>query len=128
MTHVLFSSPHLRFSQAQQVVVLDWAKALGAPDVPSMYAVKKTRERIMNLLGSPMEKITTASGNVFYLNAISKAIAMVNTNSLSSFSDPFANNSADIGFCQSAHTVRDAGVSRGQTRPYVASSPRKQNA
>ena len=126
--HVLFSSPRLRFSQAQQVAVLDWAKALGAPDVPSIYAVKKTRERIMNLLRSPMEKITTASGNVFYLNAISKAIAMVNTNSLSSFSDPFTNNSADIGFCQSAHMVRDAGVSRGRTRPYVASSPRKQNA
>ena len=42
-----------------------------------MYAVKKTKERIMNLLGSLMEKITTALGNVFYLNAISKVIAMV---------------------------------------------------
>ena len=50
-----------------------------------MYAVKKTRERITDLLGSPMEKMTTASGNVFYLNAISKVIAMVNTNSLELF-------------------------------------------
>ena len=128
MTHTLFSSPHLRFLRAQQTAVLDWVKALGAPEVPSMYAVKKTREHIMNLLRSPMEKITTASGNVFYLNAISKAIAMVNTDSLSSFSNPFANNSTNIGFFQSAHTICNAGVSRGWTRPYVASSSWKQDA
>ena len=76
-----------------------------------MYAVKKTREHIMNLLGSLMEKITTASGNVFYLNAISKAITMVNTDSLSSFSNLFANNSTNIGFFQSAHMICNAGVS-----------------
>ena len=69
----------------QQAAVLDWAKALGAPEVSSMYAIKKTRECIMDLLGSPIEKMTTVSGNVFYLNAISKVIAMVNTNSLEFF-------------------------------------------
>ena len=66
-----------RNCNTQQAAVLDWAKTLGAPEVPLMYAVKKMKEHIMNLLRSPMEKITTASGNVFYLNAISKAIAMV---------------------------------------------------
>ena len=65
----------------------------------------------MNLLGSLMEKINTALDNVFYLNAISKVISMVNTNSLSNFFNPFANNSVSIGFCQSAHTVCNAGVS-----------------
>ena len=126
--HILFSSPHLRFLRAQQAAVLEWAKALRAPEVPLMYAVKKARERIMNLLRSLMEKITTTSSNIFYLNAISKVIAMVNINSLSGFSDPFTNNSTDIGFCQSDHMVHDAGVSQGWTRPYVASSPWKQNA
>ena len=58
-----------------------------------------------------MEKINTALDNVFYLNAISKVIAMVNTNSLSNFSNPFANNSANIGFCQSAYIVCNVGVS-----------------
>ncbi|KAI6008572.1 hypothetical protein EDC04DRAFT_2907009 [Pisolithus marmoratus] len=76
LTHLLFSSPRLRFSQAQKVAVLTWAKELGAPEVPSMYAVKKTQERFMRLLGTPTEKVTTASGNVFYLNALSKVIAM----------------------------------------------------
>ena len=42
-----------------------------------MYGIKKTQERFMELLGTPTGKVTTASGTVFYLNAISKAIAMV---------------------------------------------------
>ncbi|KAI6004294.1 hypothetical protein EDD15DRAFT_2459301 [Pisolithus albus] len=78
-------SPRLRFSQAQKVAVLTWAKELGAPEVPSMYAMKKTQERFMRLLGTPTEKVTTALGNVFYLNAISKAIAMDFANPLTRF-------------------------------------------
>ncbi|KAF8438190.1 hypothetical protein L210DRAFT_3679452 [Boletus edulis BED1] len=85
LTHVLFSSPRLRFSQAQKAAVLTWAKDLGAPEVPSMYAIKKTQERFMKLLGTPTEKVTAASGTVFYLNAISKAIAMDFANPLTRF-------------------------------------------
>ncbi|KAI9569762.1 hypothetical protein HD554DRAFT_1992377, partial [Boletus coccyginus] len=85
LTHLLFSSPHLRFSQAQKVAVLTWAKDLGAPEVPSIYAMKKAQERFMKLLGTPTEKMTTASGNVFYLNALSKAIAMDFANPLTRF-------------------------------------------
>jgi len=77
LTHLLFSSPRLRFLHPQQAAVLDWAKELGAPEVPSMYAMKKTQECIMNLLGAPTEKVTMASGSMFYLNAINKAVAMV---------------------------------------------------
>ncbi|KAI9571213.1 hypothetical protein HD554DRAFT_1998148, partial [Boletus coccyginus] len=85
LTHLLFSSPRLRFSQAQKVAVLTWAKDLGAPEVPSIYAMKKAQERFMKLLGTPTEKMTTASGNVFYLNALSKAIAMDFANPLTRF-------------------------------------------
>ncbi|KIK78201.1 hypothetical protein PAXRUDRAFT_17013 [Paxillus rubicundulus Ve08.2h10] len=77
VTHLLFSSPCLHFSDAKKSALLEWVKALGPPDVPSMYAVKKTQERIQKLLGNPMEKISMASDNTFYLNAISKAIAMI---------------------------------------------------
>ena len=75
--HMLFGSPCLGFSHAQRAAILDWVKALGASNMPSMYTVKKTKECIMDLLGSPVEKITTALGNMFYLNTISKAITMV---------------------------------------------------
>ncbi|KAF8428888.1 hypothetical protein L210DRAFT_3327899, partial [Boletus edulis BED1] len=85
LTHLLFSSPRLRFSHAQKVAVLQWARDLGAPEVPSMYAVMKTQERITELLGSPTEKVKALSGNVFYLNDISKAIAMDFANPLTRF-------------------------------------------
>ncbi|KAF8546850.1 hypothetical protein OG21DRAFT_1399235, partial [Imleria badia] len=85
LTHLLFSSPRLRFSQAQKAAVLTWAKDLGAPEVPSMYAMKKAQECFMGLLGTPTEKITATSGNVFYLNALSKAIAMDFANPLTRF-------------------------------------------
>ncbi|KAG6372218.1 hypothetical protein JVT61DRAFT_8017 [Boletus reticuloceps] len=77
--------PWTSMPQAQKVAVLTWAKDLGAPKVPSMYAIKKTQEHFMKLLGTPTEKVTAASGTVFYLNAISKAIAMDFANPLTRF-------------------------------------------
>ncbi|KIJ12956.1 hypothetical protein PAXINDRAFT_14320 [Paxillus involutus ATCC 200175] len=85
VTHLLFSSPRLCFSQAQKNAVLAWARELGAPEVPSLYAVKKTQERIQKLLGDPMEQVKTVSGNTFYLNAISKAVALDFSNPLTRF-------------------------------------------
>lgn len=57
--------------------MLTWAKVLGAQDLPSLYAMKKTGECIKKLLGNPTEKVSAPAGNMFYLNSISKAIAMV---------------------------------------------------
>ncbi|KIO08465.1 hypothetical protein M404DRAFT_134486, partial [Pisolithus tinctorius Marx 270] len=85
-THLLFSSPRLRFSEQQKKSVLSWATALGAHSVPSMYSLGKTQERIKALLGDPKEKVTSASGNIFYLNSVSKAIAMDYANPLVRFS------------------------------------------
>ncbi|KIK74857.1 hypothetical protein PAXRUDRAFT_19475 [Paxillus rubicundulus Ve08.2h10] len=46
----------------------------------------KTREQIKALFGDPTEKVTASSGNIFYLNSISKAIAMDYANPLTRFS------------------------------------------
>lgn len=46
-----------------------------------MYAMKKTQECFMKLLRELTEKVTTTSGNVFYLNAISNTITMVSRDS-----------------------------------------------
>lgn len=56
---------------------MEWATALGAPDIPSLFSVKLTQDHISKLLQSPTEKITSSRGNTFYLNSISKAIALV---------------------------------------------------
>ncbi|KAF8444474.1 hypothetical protein L210DRAFT_957941 [Boletus edulis BED1] len=76
LTHLLFSSPRIHFSDQQKRAVLEWATALGAPDVPSRFTVKLSQDRITELLQSPTEKIMSPSGNIFYLNSISKAIAL----------------------------------------------------
>lgn len=51
LTDVLFSSPRLRFSEAQKSAVLDWATKLGAANVPSLYAIKKCQNDIVKLVG-----------------------------------------------------------------------------
>lgn len=77
LTDVLFSSPRLRFSEAQMTAVLAWGKDLGAREVPSLGGLKRCRKAIGDLLGNPTKKFTSASGNIFYLNDIGKAIARV---------------------------------------------------
>ncbi|KAI0345233.1 hypothetical protein BDW22DRAFT_1470253, partial [Trametopsis cervina] len=75
ITDLLFSSPRLRFSQAQKKAVLAWAKALHAKDVPSLYALTKGQESVKKLVGNPTQKFTSKSGNIFYINDIGHAIA-----------------------------------------------------
>lgn len=77
MTSLLFSSPHLPFSDAQKKAVLNWARELGAQNVPSLDATKKCQLFIEDLIGQPTEKVTARSGNIFYLNDIVNAIAKV---------------------------------------------------
>jgi hypothetical protein len=77
LTHVLFNSPRLRFSQAQKVAVLDWAKQLHAVDVPTLNALNVCQKNIEGIVGHPTEKFVTSSGTVFYINDIAKAIAQV---------------------------------------------------
>lgn len=76
-TDILFSSPRLRFSRAQQDAVLSWGKELGAKDVPSLYALRKFQTESLKAVGDPTNKITAPSGNIFYMNDICASIAKV---------------------------------------------------
>lgn len=77
MTSLLFSSPRLPFSDAQKRAILSWAQELGARDVPSLGAIKKSHRYLDNLIGDPTEKVTARSGNIFYINDVVKLIAKV---------------------------------------------------
>lgn len=77
LTSLLFSSARLPFSDAQKKAALSWAKELGARDIPSLWSVKQSNDRISELVGNPMRKVTSASGNIFYINDIGHAIAKV---------------------------------------------------
>ncbi|KAG1832128.1 hypothetical protein EV424DRAFT_1313330, partial [Suillus variegatus] len=84
-TSLLFSSPRLPFSDAQKKAVLNWAKQLGAKNVPSLDGTKKCQLFIEDLVGRPTEKVTAQSGNIFYINDIANAIAKDYANPLTRF-------------------------------------------
>ncbi|KAG9093298.1 hypothetical protein FRC06_011576 [Ceratobasidium sp. 370] len=53
LTHSLFNAPHIRFSSGQQQAVLDWAKAMGTLDVPTMYSLQKCDDALKQTIGDP---------------------------------------------------------------------------
>jgi hypothetical protein len=77
ITSLLFSSPRLPFSEVQKKAVLNWAKELGVRSLPSLGAMKKCQSHLQDLVGDPTEKVTSHSGNTFYINNVAKAIAKV---------------------------------------------------
>ena len=76
-TDILFSSPRIRFSRSQQEAILAWGKALGAHDVPSLYALDKFQKEGLDTLGNPTVKVTSASGNIWYQNSIHESLRRV---------------------------------------------------
>jgi len=108
----LFNSARLPFSDAQKKAVLSWAKELGARDIPSLRTIKQSNERICKLVGNPMCKVTSASGNIFYINDIGHAIAKVNY--MQCVYHPML--TVPLGLCKPTHPLCNAGLSRGQRR------------
>lgn len=76
LTSVLFNSPRLRFSRAQQKAILSWARELGASS-PSYYAYNKFESVLGDELGSPTRREVSGQGNVWYLNEIGDSIKKV---------------------------------------------------
>lgn len=76
-TDILFSSPRLQFSRAQQEAVLAWAKKLGARNVPSLYALEKFQEEALATVGDPTVKVETGTGNILYMNDPMKLLERV---------------------------------------------------
>ncbi|KAH7919605.1 hypothetical protein BV22DRAFT_968262, partial [Leucogyrophana mollusca] len=85
ITSLLFSSPRVPFSEAQKNAVLNWAKELGARDVPSLSALKACHSKLESLVGNPTEKVTARTGDIFYINNVAEAIAKDYANPLTRF-------------------------------------------
>ncbi|KAF8214703.1 hypothetical protein K438DRAFT_2138088 [Mycena galopus ATCC 62051] len=73
LTDVLFSSPRLRFSRAQQQAVLSWAKELGAK-VPAYNGFRKTQAALNTEVGDPTVRQESGRGTVWYMNEIGQSI------------------------------------------------------
>lgn len=76
LTDVLFSSPRLRFSRAQQKAVLAWGRDLGAP-VPTYITFRKTQGALLAEVGDPTVRQESGRGTVFYMNEIGDSIKKV---------------------------------------------------
>ncbi|KAG2120872.1 uncharacterized protein F5147DRAFT_647271 [Suillus discolor] len=74
-TSLLFSSPRLPFSETQKKAILNWARSLGAQNVPSLGSMKKCHTYLDNLVGNPTQQVTSRAGDIFYINNITEVIA-----------------------------------------------------
>ncbi|EGN97197.1 hypothetical protein SERLA73DRAFT_74899 [Serpula lacrymans var. lacrymans S7.3] len=85
LSALLFGSARIPFSDVQKHAILNWAKELGAQNVPSLYSIKKCSKRVSELLGNITDGVTSQLGNIFYMNDIGKAIAKDYANPLTRF-------------------------------------------
>lgn len=75
-THILFNSPRLRFSRAQQEAVLRFASDLGAK-VPSLHALHAFEKKASEAIGNPTVEVKAKSGNVFSMNDVRESLRLV---------------------------------------------------
>lgn len=76
-THMLFRSPRLGFSRAQQEAILRWGELCGLSGVPTLYSLGKCDERLRACGESPTRKFTTGMGDILYMNTVQSAIRQV---------------------------------------------------
>ncbi|KAF7334363.1 hypothetical protein MSAN_02375700 [Mycena sanguinolenta] len=72
---IMDNLPRARFSSTQMSMIIHFAKQLGAPDVPSLKALRKMQQTLQSTCGNKPVKITSQFGNVFYMNDIRETLA-----------------------------------------------------
>lgn len=77
LTDLLFNCARIRFSQTQQHAILEWAKELGAKDVPTLSELHTYQKTMKAELGDPTQRKTSPQGHVWYLNEIGNSLAKV---------------------------------------------------
>lgn len=77
LTDILFSSPRLRFSEAQKRAILSWGKEVESEDVPSLYALEKFQKDHITEVGNPTVEKWSRTGKVFYANEVGASFAKV---------------------------------------------------
>ncbi|KAF7293432.1 FAD-binding-3 domain-containing protein [Mycena indigotica] len=67
--------PRCRFSSAQMSVILQFARALGAPDIPTLKGLRKMQQLLQKTVSSEPQRVQSSMGNVFYINDIRATIS-----------------------------------------------------
>jgi hypothetical protein len=78
LTHSLFNTAHIRFSRPQQEAILDWARAMNTPHVPTLSSLDACAERLRDLFGGDGSRMfKTDTGHIYYVNRLDAMLQQV---------------------------------------------------
>ncbi|GAB1518685.1 hypothetical protein RhiTH_001749 [Rhizoctonia solani] len=74
LADLLFSSRRLNFSREQMWAILEFARATGGQNIPTLSALRKTQDKLKARVGNPTHRHVSPSGTAFHLNKISETL------------------------------------------------------
>ncbi|KAJ7775833.1 hypothetical protein B0H14DRAFT_3508393 [Mycena olivaceomarginata] len=72
---IMDNFPRCRFTTAQMSLIIQFAKNLGVPNVPSIKSLRNIQQSLQSNCGGMPMRIESMQGNVFYMNDIRDTIA-----------------------------------------------------
>ncbi|KAJ7760291.1 hypothetical protein DFH07DRAFT_867863 [Mycena maculata] len=72
---IMDNFPRCRFTSAQMSLIIQFAKDLGVPNVPSIKGLRKIQQSLQSSCGTVPTRIESTQGNIFYMNDIRDTIA-----------------------------------------------------
>ncbi|CUA75716.1 Dynein heavy chain, cytoplasmic [Rhizoctonia solani] len=74
LADLLFSSRRLSFSREQMWAILEFARATGGQNIPTLSALRKTQDKLKARVGDPTHRHVSPNGTAFHLNKISETL------------------------------------------------------
>ncbi|KAJ7343866.1 hypothetical protein DFH08DRAFT_636894, partial [Mycena albidolilacea] len=72
---IMDNFPRCRFTTAQISLIIQFAKNLGVPNVPSIKSLRNIQQSLQSNCGGVPTRIESMQGNIFYMNDIRDTIA-----------------------------------------------------
>ncbi|KAJ7192458.1 hypothetical protein GGX14DRAFT_406402 [Mycena pura] len=72
---IMDNFPRCRFTNAHMSLIIQFAKNLGVPNVPSIKALRNIQQSLQSSCGDAPTRIESQQGNIFYMNDIRGIIA-----------------------------------------------------
>ncbi|KAJ7235144.1 hypothetical protein B0H12DRAFT_1258243 [Mycena haematopus] len=72
---IMDNFPRCRFTSTQMSLIIQFAKDLGVPNVPSIKALRNIQQSLQSNCGTSPTRVESMQGNIFYMNDICETIA-----------------------------------------------------
>jgi hypothetical protein len=72
---IMDNFPRCRFTSTQLSLIIQFAKNLGVPDVPSIKGLRNIQQSLQSSCGTTPSRVESMQGNIFYMNDIRDTIA-----------------------------------------------------